>query len=478
VRKIVAVLAAAASAVALLFLGYYLVVPHGTNNLRGQTASARPNIVFILTDDMPKRLWRTMPALRNQVGAEGVRFTNAYVTQSLCYPSRATLLTGKYPHNHGITSNHAPSGGGAEFRSSGQDQDTVATRLHAAGYRTALIGKYLNDYEGEYIPPGWSYWYAESGENGLNDNGRLEANFSGAFPATIADKARAFLDRATDQEEDPPFMLFYWTTQPHLPDRAPPDYRNLFRDARLPRPPSFNEADVSDKPDYIKNLPSLTRGRIDRLEANDKLQRSNLAHVDDVLGDMLGLLEDRGELANTYVVFATDNGVHMGEHRYVILRGSKSTPYEEAASTPLMIRGPGVPRGAVRTQLVANNDLAPTFAAWAGVSPPGRVDGRSITPLLSATPPYAWRTVLLNERHAVEPDPSPSPDYDALFTASDNRYVEYATDEKELYDLRTDPYELANGYDPAAPPANLAHRLQALTTCAADTCRKAENWPQ
>jgi arylsulfatase A-like enzyme len=132
----------------------------------------------------------------------------------------------------------------------------------------------------------------------------------------------------------------------------------------------------------------------------------------------------------------------------------------------------------VRTQLVANNDLAPTFAAWASVSPPGGVDGRSITPLLSATPPSAWRTALLNERHAVMPDPSPSPDYDALFTASDKRYVEYATDEKELYDLRTDPYELANGYDPSAPPANLAHRLQALTTCVADTCRKAENWPQ
>ena len=155
-RKIVAVLAA--SAVALLFLGYYFVVPHGTNNLRGQTASARPNIVFILTDDMPKRLWRTMPALRSQVGAEGVRFTNAYVTQSLCCPSRATLLTGKYPHNHGITGNHAPSGGGAEFRNSGQDQDTVATRLHAAGYRTALIGKYLNDCEVESLPDGWSTW--------------------------------------------------------------------------------------------------------------------------------------------------------------------------------------------------------------------------------------------------------------------------------------------------------------------------------
>ena len=306
-----------------------------------------------------------MPTLKSRVSAEGARFTDAYVTQSLCCPSRATVLTGEYPHNHGITGNLAPNGGEAEFRSTGQDQDTIATRMQAGGYRTALVGKYMNGYKGEYVPPGWSYWYTKSGKNGINDNGRMTANRSGSFPVTIANRARAFLDGATDEADDPPFMLFYWTTQPHLPAKAPPGYRNGFQSAELPRPPSFDEADVSDKPAYIKNLPGLTREKVDRLETKHLIQLRTMSHVDDTLKGMLDLLEDRGELANTYVVFATDNGVHMGQHRYVIPRGSKSTPYEEAASTPLMIRGPGVPHGVVRTQLVANNDLAPTFAAWA-----------------------------------------------------------------------------------------------------------------
>jgi len=216
------------------------------------------------------------------------------------------------------------------------------------------------------------------------------------------------------------------------------------------------------------------------LEADHTTQLRNLAHVDDTLKNMLNLLRSRGELANTYIVFATDNGVHMGQHRYLVPRGSKSTPYEEAASTPLIIRGPGVPRGKVRTQLVANNDLAPTFAAWAGASPPANVDGRPLTRLLSSTPAATWRTALLNERHLLQQDDAPSPmHYDALFTASDKRYVEYPdTQEQELYDLSTDRYELINGLNPGATaPSGLVSRLQALKTCAGSTCRTAENGP-
>jgi arylsulfatase A-like enzyme len=475
-RWIVAVLAST-SAVALLVFVYYGFKPNDAKKPTMQKATTRPNIVFIMTDDMPKGWWRTMPTLRSRVVAQGARFTNAYVTQSLCCPSRATVLTGKYPHNHGITSNYPPNGGEAEFRSSGQDQDTVATKARAAGYRTALIGKYMNGYKGEYKPSGWSYWYAQAGWDTVNDNGRI-VDSSGSFPVTIANKAQGFLDRATDQAGDPPFILFYWTNQPHQGHPPPPGYRDLFGDAKLPRKPSFNEADVSDKPAYIKNLPRLTQDQIDWLEAGHKTQLRDLAHVDDTLNNMLELLRDRGELANTYVVFATDNGEHMGEHRYVVPSGSKSTPYEEAASTPLIIRGPGVPHGAVRTQLVANNDYAPTFAAWVGASPPESVDGRSINPLLSATTPSSWRTALLNERNHVKPDLSPTPYYEALFTAHGKRYVEYATDEKELYDLRTDPYELANAYDPAAPPSDLVSRLQALEGCRAGaeiTCQAAED---
>jgi len=456
-----------------------LVAVVGSARSMAAAAAERPNIVFVMTDDMPERMKSTMPALRNRVVAQGARFSNAYVTQSLCCPSRATVLTGQYPHNHGITGNSPPNGGEAEFRSSGQDQDTVATGVRAAGYRTALIGKYMNGYAGEYVPPGWSYWYAKTGESRMstaNENGQI-VNFSGSFPATIASKARAFLDRSTDQAGDPPFMLFYWTSQPHLPANVPSGYGDLFQDAKLPRPPSFNEPNVSDKPAYIRNQSSLSQDQIDGLEADHKTQRRTLAHVDDTLANMLDLLRDRGELANTYVVFAADNGTHMGEHPYLVPRGSKSTPYEEAASTPLIIRGPGVPRGATRTQLVANNDLAPTFAAWTGGAPPGDVDGRSITPLLSATPPSTWRTALLNERRLVKPDDSPSPNYDAVFTATGKRYVEYATDEKELYNLRTDPYQLTNSYDSSAPPSGLASRLQTLKSCVGDTCRLAEGGP-
>jgi N-acetylglucosamine-6-sulfatase len=297
---------------------------------------------------------------------------------------------------------------------------------------------------------------------------------------TIASKAQAFLNRATDQAGDPPFMLFYWTTQPHLHMNSPPGYGDLFQGARLPRPPSFNEADVSDKPAYIRNRPRLTQDQIDQLETDHKNQLRNLAHVDDTLENMLDLLGDRGELANTYVVFAADNGTHMGEHRYLLPRGSKSTPYEEAASTPLVIRGPGVPRGAVRTQLVANNDIASTFTTWASTSPPQDADGRSIVPLLSTTPPATWRTALLNERHLVKPDDSPSPSYDAIFTASGKRYVEYATDEHELYDLRKDkdPYELSNSYDSSVPQAVLASRLHGLKSCVGNACRLAEGGTQ
>jgi N-acetylglucosamine-6-sulfatase len=479
-RRLVRLLASMGTAVLLASL---VVIVAAIGSARSAaTAAEQPNILFVLTDDMPERLWSTMPALRDRVGAQGVRFRNAYVTQSLCCPSRATILTGEYPHNHGITGNGSPNGGEAEFRSSGQDQDTVATGIRTTGYRTALVGKYMNGYQGEYVPPGWSYWYSKSGgpsTHTANENGRL-VDYSGSFPATIASKAQVFLNRATDQAGDPPFMLFYWTPQPHVPANAPPGYGNLFQDAKLPRPPSFNEQDVTDKPAYIRNRPSLTQDQIDRLKADHKTQLRNLAHVDDTLENMLDLLSDRGELSNTYVVFATDNGTHMGEHRYLLPRGSKSTPYEEAASTPLLIRGPNVPHGAVRPQLVANNDLASTFAAWARTSPPQDADGRSIAPLLSATPPASWRTALLNERHLIEPDDSPSPNYDAIFTATGKRYTEYATGEKELYDLRTDPYELTNIYGSTTMPTGLASRLQALKSCHAGatdpavTCQAAE----
>jgi len=194
-----------------------------------------------------------------------------------------------------------------------------------------------------------------------------------------------------------------------------------------------------------------------------------------MVGRLVGVLEETGELSNTYVVFTSDNGLHLGEHR---INTKKWTAYEEAIHVPLLVRGPGVPPGASRSQMVLNNDLAPTFASWARVTPPSFVDGRSLSPLFSTNPP-SWRSALLVEHwQDVNGDPYAAtiPDYKAVRTG---RYLfaRYATGEKELYDLSNDPYELKSLHKtaPTELKRSLASRLDALESCAAQSCRSAEN---
>jgi N-acetylglucosamine-6-sulfatase len=438
-----------------------------------QPSDGRPNIVFVLTDDMDERLLEKMPSVQRRVAGMGVTFENAFVTYSLCCPSRASILRGQYAHNHTIASNSLPDGGALRFRELGLDGSTVATWLEDSGYRTALVGKYLNNTDGPYVPPGWDEWHAmndSASEHILNDDGDVRT-----YPArrdttdVFRERAMSFLRRATDRDSDPPFMLWIGTWAPHLPARYPDRYVDLYRNAKLPRPPSFNEADVSDKPRWVRDLPRLSRREIQKLQAEQRNRMRSLKGVDDMVADILDLLRERGELGNTYVVFTSDNGLLRGEHRLQ----RKSTPYEEAAGVPLVIRGPGVPRGTVRSQLVANNDFAPTFAAWAGVHAPDFVDGRSLTPLLRREPPDHWRTALLNEWYPEKRLNIPY--YWAIRTPS-YAYVEWESGERELYDLRTDPYELRN-LQGSAPPSllkTLHARLQALRACTGAACREAE----
>jgi N-acetylglucosamine-6-sulfatase len=188
---------------------------------------------------------------------------------------------------------------------------------------------------------------------------------------------------------------------------------------------------------------------------------------------MLDLLQERSALENTYVVFTTDNGVHMGEHRWWLGRGaSKNTAYEEAAGVPLAVRGPGIPANQVRPQLALNNDFAPTFADIADAPVPEDVDGRSLLPLMNSTPTQSWRTAVLNEK------PLGSSGYHSLIT---NRYtyVEYKTGERELYDRQEDPYQLRS-IDRTASPAlldSLHARLALLKACAGQSCRMREDTP-
>jgi N-acetylglucosamine-6-sulfatase len=438
----------------------------------------KPNIVFVLTDDMPEELLYRMPEVRERIVARGLRFPNAYVSESLCCPSRATILTGMYPHNTGVWTNGGSHGGLKVFREEGLEEHTVATWLAKSDYRTGLVGKYMNGYDASYVPPGWAYWAGRSDAGSgrqVNENGEVR-DYSGQFMTDVyKDKALAFLKQATDQAEHPPFALFVWTNAPHLPPPYATRHADLYEDEILNAPPSFDEADVSDKPQWIRELPRLSDQ--DRLMLSEwhRNQLRSLRAVDEMVGAILDLLQRRDVLGNTYVVFTTDNGTHMGEHRWWMESGAKDTAYEEAAGVPLAVRGPGVPAGEVRSQLVLNNDFAPTFADIAGAPVPEEVDGRSLLPLIDNASSEGWRTALLNERPQAGGH-YPVPAYHAVIT---NRYtyVEYETGERELYNRHEDPYQLESIHETADPALlqALHTRLMTLKACAGNSCNAAEN---
>lgn len=444
---------------------------------RAQVAE-RPNIIFIMTDDMSKHHLSAMPTVRKEILGKGATFENAYVTQSLCCPSRASFLRGQYPHNHLVTSNFAPDGAEPKFRRLGRDQSTAATWLQGSGYRTAFVGKYMNAMNGSYVPPGWSGWWGRTGASRdrlMNENGKVRRLPEGHMTDIYRSRAVGFLNRSTDRASDPPFMLFAWTNAPHLPANSANRHEKLYRNAKLPRPPSFNEADVSDKPRWVRSQPRLTPARIRNMQNQYRNQLRSLRAVDEMVAASLRLLRQRGEMDNTYIVFASDHGVHMGEHRYFGARGAKSTPYSEAAKIPLAIRGPGIRPGMVRDELVTNNDLAPTLADIAGAESDDFVDGQSLKPLWGGTQPEEWRTAILNERHLTQRDDLPVPNYDSVIT-KDHTYVNYETGEKELYDHKADPFQINSIHETADPEltSSLEERMEALKTCAVEACREAE----
>ena len=230
----------------------------------------------------------------------------------------------------------------------------------------------------------------------------------------------------------------------------------------------------------MRNKPLLSSTEVQNLTTFYRDRLRALQSVDEMVGRLVSVLSDTGELSNTYIVFASDNGVYLGEHRLT----EKGAAYNAAPRIPLIIRGPNVPQGVTRSQMVLNNDFAPTLASWAGVTPPAFVDGRSLKPLLTDSPPPTWRSAFLVE-HRTSPEQyayvRAIPNYDAIRTSRYN-YVEYATGERELYDLDADPQELTNIYTSASSTlrSNLHTTLTALKGCAgwntsATSCKTAEN---
>ena len=438
------------------------------------TPGPRPNIVLVLADDLDLDSAKLMPRLPIAMGQPGTTFARAYATTALCAPSRGSILTGQYAHNHRLVYNEPPDGGFPSFRG---DASTIAVWLKAGGYRTALLGKYINGYPRgsaeTYVPPGWDEWFGHLSdfEDGryynywVNDNGQVFRY--GAQPEeystdVLTKRAVDYIQKAAGRTE--PFFLYLAPEAPHAPAIPPDRHSGEFPRESCPRFPSFNEDDVRDKPAWVQGIPLMTDAVI---KSADSFQRGRLRTtrgVEDLLEQVLAALVAAGKLDNTYVFFASDNGLLMGEHRAV---GRKNNHYEESIHVPLMVRGPGVPAGQVLLHPVLNIDLAPTFAELAGIPIPDSVDGRSFAPLLRAGPPGLdqWRSDFLVEHFGAGVS-------SALRTA-DVLYAELESGERELYDMRKDPYQVDSQHRRVDPSVlePLSRRIAALAQCRGAGCR-------
>jgi len=473
----------------------------GTAAAQSQGGEAPPNVLVVETDDQTQESIAVMPNTRNLIGSQGVSFSNNFVNFALCCPSRATFLTGQYSHNSGVRGNQAPNGGFDRLDSS----NTLPVWLQGAGYYTGLIGKYLNGYEGHradpggpLIPPGWSEWRGstrtydfygyELNEGGtlttygsLTDNPDSPPDPSQYSTDVYTAKAVDFINRRAPSQQ--PFFLWLNYLAPHsggpnpagnhCAGTAKPAPRDLhaFDSLPLPQPPSFNEADVSDKPPSIqaRNLNDDDSAGEGAGDINDiarfyRCRRASLLAEDLGVQQLISALGATGELNNTLVIFTADNGFMHGEHR---VKSGKQVPYEESVRVPLMIRGPGFRGGKTVRDLTINADLAPTILQAAGADSGRLLDGRPLQGF--AEKPGRLRGRELSIETAA---------YSAVRTGR-YTYIEYTSGQnagfQELYDLQADPFQLQNvAANPAYASVHSAldARLDRVRTCAGPGCRE------
>ena len=442
-------------------------------------AAPRPNIVFVLTDDLSWDLVRHMPQVR-RLQRDGMTFRQFVVSDSLCCSSRSTILTGEFPHNTHVLSNTWPNGGYSAFRRHGTQRRCVGIALQRAGYRTALLGKYLNGYHADRDgrDPGWNDWLASSwgySEFGYRQSDNGHATIAGYRPRdyltdVLARRAARFIRSSAHRH---PFFVLVSTYAPHWPYVPAPRHRGLFKHLQPPHSGAFN-ALTTRAPRWLGRRPALTAAqRVHLVQAYRKRVRSVQA-VDEMIGRLRATLRAMGVARRTYFVFSSDNGYHLGEHR---LLDGKRTAFDHDVRVPLIIAGPGVPRGRESRALAGTVDLTPTFEDWAHAKPDPARDGRSLAPLFHHRLPADWRRALLIEHSeagvaAGDPDAQgwangKPPSYTALRTRW-TTYVEYANGDREFYDRRHDPFELHNrvAHLDSAQLARLRAALERYRHCA------------
>lgn len=495
-------------AIAVLAVAAVIAVPHGGRQADSASEPVgrpttpapappaqprRPNIVFVLTDDLSWNLVQYMPhvvALQRR----GMTFLNYTVTDSLCCPSRASIFTGDFPHDTHVTTNTMPDGGFRRFTEDGDGNSTFATSLQAAGYRTGLFGKYLNRYDpiadtadpslhlhGAYVPPGWTQF------DGVNQNGYAEygyaitANHSvadyGSKPqdyltAVLAQRSTAFVRSSVAARQ--PFFAEVSTFAPHAPYVPAPRDADTFTALRAPRSPAYGRL-PSDPPSWLREHPALSATSSANIDQAFRRRVEDVQSVDRLVATLEQTVQRLGQSQNTIFVFSSDNGYHMGEYT---LTSGKQTAFDTDVNVPLIAAGPGIPAGTTDSHIVENIDLRPTFDELGGARTPSDVDGHSLVALLHGQHP-SWRTIAEVEHTGPEvrgqdpgdPDAQTEssgvpPSYDAIRTAS-YTYVHYRDGDREYYDRTRDPYEIHNLAGTLSPRriAYLDHLVHRLATC-------------
>ncbi|KAJ3526385.1 hypothetical protein NM208_g11212 [Fusarium decemcellulare] len=481
------------------------------NVLGSSYSTKRPNIVMIISDDQDRQLGSMdyMPALHRELMSKGVEFTNHFATVSNCCPSRASLLRGQAAHSTNITHVRPPGGNYDKWRLSGEDNNYLPHWVKTAGYRAEYVGKFLNGYSTanyHIAPKGWDHidsllepYINDFNNVVMSQNGERPVQYRN-FHSTDVTRIKGIdrLNRLLDDEE--PFLLVIAPYAPHVAGSDPPAplarHEDMFPGLKAPRFDNWNPSDEiqRQKSVFLKDMKPMNSSSIDQADNLYRRRIQSIQGVDEIIEDVVKTLEAKGELDNTYVLFTTDNGYHIGAHR---LPGGKALPYIQDTNLPLVVRGPGIPHNVTSNIASAHLDFAPTFLDIMGLPKeqwPEFLDGRSLLPewldpVPEVKPEVGSAKEILNiefwgDKIVEVPDYAGvklnNNSYKSLRIVSEEAswmFVTWCTNEIELYNTTADPWEIHNLARGNVKPEHqrLLDRLNAILlvtkSCTGDSCR-------
>ena len=439
----------------------FLIAVFFSLNLFSQKTEKKPNFLFILVDDQPYDavgFSNRYPFLKtpniDKLAKEGVNIENFFVTQSICSPSRASFLTGTYPHIHGVNQNNK------YVDPDWQNYAPYSTHLQNSGYETAHIGKIHMAWKRgkDHIRPGFDYWFSFIGQGQyfdpkVNDNG-VEMKLEGYMTDILTDKTIDWLKNKRDPNK--PFSLNLWHKAVHERHLPAPRHKNLYKNEDLPTPPyDTHKETFKGKPEWLRRktygfkwnendkipdeLPEIT-WPINK-QKYMQLLRSLIA-VDESLGQVIKTLDEMGELENTVIIYSSDNGYFMGEHTFL----DKRLAYENSMRVPMIIRYPKlIAKNFIVKEQCLNIDIAPTILDLAGVKKPSYMQGESMVKLISGKKDKSWRKSMLFEYYVDDAWPYAGPNQVAVRTNKYKLIDNFLDDDiDELYDLVNDPGEMKN----------------------------------